>query len=156
MSPRREYNIISEKEWATLDAMAAYQRAIVLTNEMKRLCELGKSRGPLWRDHKADLERLVPSGRWEHYKSTPDASKYYLVVGASQSTEPPYDFVVTYAAEYAPFAGIVAHRPLFGNGVRVSGFLDPVHQAGSARYRFRYIKGLGLDVLANRLEPPSY
>lgn len=93
------------------------------------------------------LRTLVPSGIYEHFKSTPQNTKYYGVDGEVRGVDTD-EYEVKYMALYPPRAGKGATRELVGE----DGFLMPVDREleDGSRYRgarFRLVQPAPLETL---------
>jgi hypothetical protein len=74
------------------------------------------------------------SGVYEHYKSSPEARKYYQVLGCAKHTETGEVLVV-----YVPLYVIPEHRGLRLQVRPVGMFLETVEKNGQHVPRFAYI-----------------
>jgi hypothetical protein len=91
----------------------------------------------LRRKIEAKIQNLVPSGIYEHFKSTDESPKRYAVFGVAEGTEDLREWVVVYSALYPPHYGKLAWRPLIHPEC---GFLVPVERDEYKGPRFTLIQ----------------
>ena len=79
------------------------------------------------------FDKLIPTGIYEHYKSTPERPKRYIVLGVGNDRKSGECSVICIAL-YPPYDGLPGHAPVVGK----RGFLQPVTGDGKAKPRFRW------------------
>lgn len=87
------------------------------------------------------IRESVPSGIYEHFKSTPENPKFYSVLGAGRDVDHG-SYRVGYWALYPPHTREFAFRQLVGPNPKTrkhDGFLNPVKRAGYEGPRFRLV-----------------
>jgi len=90
----------------------------------------------------------VPSGIYEHFKSSKEKPMFYSVFGVGRDVDDgPYR--VAYRALYMPHLGMLAFRQLVGPDPEgeMNGFLMPVDRPGYIGTRFRLVLAAHLTQL---------
>ena len=83
-------------------------------------------RGRIGPELDARIRALVPTGIYEHFKSTPESRKYYAVYGVAPGVndDRKHEYIVAYEALYPPHTGELSWRELIGR----DGFLMPINR----------------------------
>lgn len=103
------------------------------------------------------IRNQVPTGIYEHFKSTPEESMFYAVLGVGRDVDNGV-YRVAYRALYPPHFGQIAFRQLVGKNPKTGandGFLMPVDRAEYRGPRFQKVLECSLEDLA-RYEPSYY
>ena len=89
------------------------------------------------------LLNSVPTGLYEHFKSSKDDQKFYIVLGVVPGVDGLHPPVVPYFALYKPHAGELVNRVMLGH---VDAFLYPINRpSGKEPFkgaRFKLVKNM--------------